>query len=392
MFNRVGLLLVLALTLSVHPAHAQQRVVLPESAFRAAGLERRWVTVLPVGGLQDRVRAAAVVEDLFVVQTKQRATHVVDVETGRLLYSVEGQATVQGKPAVAVNGEAVFTFKGPNLMRYNRNTGVLEWRIYLDQSPWSPLVANAEYVYFGTVQGRLYAIPTQRNVPGIQKWFAQLYAPVDAAPLAHLQWVVVGSTDGLVYVFPTRSRNVVFRYRVNDEVIVPAVAYQNNLFVASRDGYVYSVDIRTGETFWRYPVGDGVSEPMLLATNGAQQYQLFVVSESRILYCMDPLTGEELWNVPNVNRLVAASKTRLYVEGPTRDLRILSRSDGSAVALLPTHGIEFVVFNSYSDRILLVSASGVAVMASEPGAEKPTYHRPLSRPEAVGEANPPSEQ
>lgn len=379
MSKHAGTAFLAAFLLLPGPCWAQQTIVLPESAFQAVGLERRWVTVLPVGGLQDRVRAATVVEDLAAVQTVRGSTHVLNVETGQLLYSIPGQATVREQPAFAVNSEAVFTFKGPTLYRFNRDTGVEEWRIYLDQVPWSPLVANEDYVYYGTLEGRLYAKPTRLNVPGIRKWFAQLYAPVDSSPLAHLEWVVAGSRDGLVYVFPSRSSNVVFRYRTDGAVTSSPVAHQTNLFVASEDGYVYSIDIRNGATFWRYPVAGAVKEPMLLALTEQGQPELLVVNEDARLFCLDALTGEEKWTTPGVVRLVAASKQRLYVQGRVGELRILQRSDGGQISALPVRDIA-LVHNGYSDRILLVSKSGIVTMAAEPGAATPTYHRSLSRP------------
>ena len=302
------------------------------------------------------------------------------METGRLRATVPGQATVHQVPAFAVNSQAFFTFKGAHLYRFNRATATIDWRLHIEQLPNTPLAANEEFVYFGTIRGRFYAIPVSPDIPGIRKWFIQLYSPMVAAPLPHQEHVVAGALDGIVHVFPTRSYAFRFRYRLDDKLRSDMVADQFTFFAASMGSFIYAVDIRNGSTLWRYTAGAGVSKPLYLARDVEGKLDLFVLNQRGELLALDAIEGTLKWRTQGVDDVAAVSPSRVYAWDEYHRLRIYDRKDGKLVASISLPGYSVHVWNRYSDRIVLASPNGLVVGLREAALSEPTYHMPLSTP------------
>ncbi len=361
--------------LGAHLSTYAQTPVLPsESDLARVGLTRAWYATVPAGGLQERVLAGTVAEDLVALQSNRATTFVLEVETGRLRAIVPGQATVHGRPAFAVNSQAFFTFKGAHLYRFNRATGIVDWREHVDQLPNTPMTANEEFVYFGTLRGRFYAIPTMPDVPGIRKWFVQLYTPLAAAPLAHGEYVVAGALDGIIHVFPTGSGRFRFRYRLDDRFRSDMVADQFTLYAASMGSFIYAIDIRNGDTMWRYTAGAPVSKPLLLARDADGKLDLFVLNDRGELLAMDAIEGTLKWRVVGVADVAAVSPQRVYAWDEFSRLKVLSRKDGATVASLALPGYTVHVWNRYSDRVVLASPNGLIVGLREAALKEPVYH------------------
>jgi outer membrane protein assembly factor BamB len=357
-----------------------RELLVSEAAARRAGLLRKWSSYVPVAGLQERIEATVVLEDLLVVQTGAGNTFLLETETGRMLATLPGSPTVHGQARVALNSSQIFTVKAANLYAFDRSTGVLQWRELLEQLPNTLLAANEEYVYFGTVKGRIYAYPTDPKAVGRGRWYFQTYTPLVSAPVATSDFVAIGSLDGLVYVFPPGGQRFFFRYRTDGPVVAPIGFFQASvsgqtidaLLVPCKDGFLYTLDARRGGSLWRYAAGDALEQPVMVVGQEA-----YLTAGIRGLHCVDLTQGEAKWWAPGVKELVSVSARKVYGRDRFGRLVVLTRDKGAVLAVLDVHEIPYAVYNPSSDRIFLISSTGLVTCLHEEGQEQPWYHRPL---------------
>jgi outer membrane protein assembly factor BamB len=98
------------------------------------GLEKQWLAVIPVVG-DERVVSLSMADDLVFVQTNKAYFHVLNAESGQLLWTARlGTQTAKARPA-SVNSFAVFVTNLNTLHALDRKTGHPYWVKTLDTLP-----------------------------------------------------------------------------------------------------------------------------------------------------------------------------------------------------------------------------------------------------------------
>jgi outer membrane protein assembly factor BamB len=142
------------------------------------------------------------------------------------------------------------------------------------------------------------------------------------------------------------------------------------LFAASNDGFVYALYERGGDSIWRFSAGGPiVTDPTLVDTS------LYVTMQLGGLYCIDAKEGKQRWFAPGIMQFVAAGKDRVYATDKFDRLQILNAKTGARLDNLPIPTLPIRVANNQTDRIYLVSQTGLVQCLREVEAVKPLVYR-----------------
>ncbi|MGL4595010.1 MAG: PQQ-binding-like beta-propeller repeat protein [Thermoguttaceae bacterium] len=173
----------------------------------------------------------------------------------------------------------------------------------------------------------------------------------DASHIAEREWTKGKELTNS----PTRNQSV-------PSVIFPETACEIPSLViqGSKGGSIFAVKDRTGEVFWQRSTSRGIDEPIAIV--GKNVYVSFIGGGMEAL---DILTGKEVWAAPNVKRFVAASRKRVYALDLQSRLLILDRETGQRLNRIEFPGIDLFLFNIETDRLFLVSESGLIQCLAE---------------------------
>lgn len=141
------------------------------------------------------------------------------------------------------------------------------------------------------------------------------------------------------------------------------------VFATSSDGFVYAVQEESGETLWRFSTGEPIVESPVVIDD-----HVYVTTQLGGMYVLDTKTGKSLWWAENVARFAAASKTRVYATDCTGHLVAFSAASGAKLDSIPTEGISKVLANPDTDRLYLVSNSGLIQCLREAEQTEPLVH------------------
>ena len=147
---------------------------------------------------------------------------------------------------------------------------------------------------------------------------------------------------------------------------------------------MYAVQEETGETLWRFSTGEPIVESPAVIDD-----HVYVTTQLGGMYALDAKTGKSLWWAENVARFAAASKTRVYATDGTGHLVAFSTASGTKLDSIPTKGISRVFANPDTDRIYMVSNTGLIQCLREAEQTEPLLHNAERKAAAKAGLTPP---
>lgn len=370
----------LCLVLVAGTANAQDslRQLLPTDEVAARhGLVRRWYAFAPVDGVREAVQRVTVVGTQVHLQTNSSRIHVLDSESGKLLWSAQMGPPIPGQFGSAINSNSVFAMNGSFLYRLNREDGALLWSVRLAQVPNAAPAADEERVIVGTQDGRVYVynVNTKEVV-----WYYQTNGPISTPAVLLDDKIVCASQDGKVYIFQPSSRKPMVRPMPDKPVSAPMAVWGRTVLLPSADFYVNAVDVRTGDTLWRYSSGNEILRPLSIIDN-----DIFVTPEDSGMHVLDAENGSvRKWWHPRAYQFVTASKARVYAADKYGQLLILDRGTGRQLDAWETQQFDFRVRNESTDRLFLVTKAGLVVCLHEKQYKEPLMHEQVQPPPPAG--------
>jgi outer membrane protein assembly factor BamB len=339
------------------------------------GLVRRWFAYAPVDGLRESIKRVTVVGDQIHLQTNASRLHVLDSETGRLLWSAQMGIPTSGQFGSAINSDSVFVINGSRMYRLSRDDGSQLWSVRLPQAPNAAPNADEDRVIVSTLDGRLvvYNSHTKEIV-----WFYQTNGPISTPAALLDDKIACASQDGKMYVFQPTSRNPTVRYQTEAPVSAPIATWGKTALLPSQDFNLYAVDVRNGDTQWRYSSGSEIRRPVSVIDN-----DVYLAPEDGGMHALNAETGSRLWRHPRAQEFVAASKTRVYAGDRFRQVLILDRATGRQLGAWNTNPFDFRASNESNDRIYLVTKTGLVVCLHEKENQDPVNH-PKVLPPSIG--------
>ena len=387
----------LLVVLAVLPARAQvpfPRDLLPtRTALARLGMERQWMAVVPLYH-DERLMSITMAEDMVFAQTNKANFHVIQAETGQLLWSTNlGSQSARARGA-SVNSFGVFVTNMNSLYALDRRSGRTMWVKDLGNLPSSQTACDEERVMVGLSNGKIYAFNLKVKKGGnstissrpIEAWNWQTGAIVESRPLPASRVVAFGSDDGRVYVAYADERTMLYRIATGGPIGAGLGGYGTRLLlVPSQDRNLYGVDIFTAQVLWTFPSGAPVAQEPLVADN-----EIFVVNTAGLLSSLDPNSGTARWTTSTQGgRLVSIGGKRVYLESVDGDLFVNDRATGQTIAdpraTLERVGLnlrpyELGLTNRMNDRLYFATTSGMVICLREIGQTEPRLLRDPKAP------------
>jgi len=182
---------------------------------------------------------------------------------------------------------------------------------------------------------------------------------------------VAWPTDsGNLYVSLAHGPGLRFRMQATDAIeSAPAFLAPDKVFAASLDGYIYCLDEQKGNILWRFTTGEAIAHSPV-ALGGT----VFAISKRGNMYAIEVDSGLERWIASGIRSYVAGNDKRLYCIDIRGDLVILDTASGSRLGAIANVPSDVPVLNTQTDRILLVSSTGMVQCLRETSLPWPLVH------------------
>jgi len=395
--------------------------IIPQTTAARHGLTRTWYSQIQLDRTRARVAEVLLHGGTLFVQTDQAVLHALDAETGQTLWAV--QVGRRGHPSMrpAANGDFVAVINGSYLYVVNRHNGKQLWETMVDTAPGAGPALSEQRAYVAGVTGMVLSyllepVKDPRVELGIIRAgqteeemaameldrreslrLQQDYVPplaAQSAGRAIVQPVITRENDGEEFVAWPTDRGFLFvgridrgeqdrfeiRYRLQTEAGISAqptylpespdiVGDSGIIYAASRDGYVHAIRERSGTALWRFSTGEPLIEPAV-----AIGRRVFAATQPGGMYCLDAKTGDQLWWAPQLIQFIAASKDRVYVVDRLGRMVVLDVATGARLDALPFPTRSVRMLNDQTDRIYLVSETGLVQCLRETEQVDPIVH------------------
>lgn len=406
--------------------------MIPETTANRHGLTVAWFNQVQFDQGRSRVAHVVLHEGLLLIATERAMLHAMDAETGQTIWVQQIGRPELPTLAPSANKELVAVVNGSQLYMLLRKTGKLLWKAQLSSVPGAGPVLSAHRVYVPMLTGMVQsfrlkppeetpqeATPEEAKTDGksedkadAKKLSAKEMGAIEAkrreaskidVPLACQSWgqivspplvvrqdneedrVAWATNRGVLFVGGIRSEaanQFLLRYYIgvaggivgqpsyvppNPKVAGDSAA----IFVASRDGFVYAAREKDGSSMWRYPVGEAIIEPAV-----GIDTCVYAAIQVGGLYCLDAQKGTQLWRAPEVAKVLALSKSRLYTADKIGMIQILDARNGARLDTLYTQNqnLSLMLTNAETDRLYLASDDGLIQCLREIDQVQPLRH------------------
>ena len=162
--------------------------------------------------------------------------------------------------------------------------GVVEWVFATDGAIHSsPAVVNGT-VYFGSRDGKLYALDV---ASGEKRWQYQTGSWVDSSPAVVGGIVYVGSNDGNLYALDANTGERLWAFKTPYPVVSSPAVAGGIVYFGSDDYCIYAVDSTTGMKIWQFTTESQVRSSPAIAGG-----IIYVGSLGDYVYALDAVTGK----------------------------------------------------------------------------------------------------
>jgi outer membrane protein assembly factor BamB len=327
-----------------------QRGLFPAAEEQTLGLELVWP--LPLNWKHPVTDVYRLPGTLCVV-SKDNTFTAIDPQKGYPLWTQYLDDDVRLRATEA--GDKLYLPLGARLLTIDRATGGAEER-RLGFVVSSPPALDTLYVYLGSADGRLRALPLGPSSPQIG-WQQTVGGSVRGRPQAVLAGVYFAAVDGFVYAANVADGSRKWEFKTDGPVVADLVLRGNVLYVASRDTHLYALDTALGasrkqQQRWLVPYssGDDLQSAPLVSDD-----VIFVVGERSGVHALRASDGTGMWQCPQADSFLAAGKERVVLGARGRELLCVDRETGKLLwqKRLPGGAKYLFVANGEDDLIYL---------------------------------------
>jgi outer membrane protein assembly factor BamB len=191
------------------------------------------------------------------------------------------------------------------------------------------------------------------------------------APLATPESIVWTTDAGYLYVGNSQEPGMRFRLETGSEIVAPPAYRKPFVYVGATSGELFAMHELTGARRWKYTTGFPVTRAA-----AAVGKRVFITSEEPALHCIDAESGDMVWQAPGMVQFAAVSKARVYGINDLGAFVVLDAASGNQLGRIITDHEIHALVNDQTDRVYLVSDSGMIECLHELGSEEPLYHVP----------------
>lgn len=173
----------------------------------------------------------------------------------------------------------------------------IQWRFKTEGPIRGGSVIHDQTVYFGSVDGYLYALNTAN---GDMRWKFSTGGALVGTPAVSKQLVVVTSRDGFAYGIDANTGAQIWRFAMKPELGGEAVGWQyftaapvfqgQRVYLGSGDGHLYAVDSRNGKLVWKF-----ATQGAIRAAPRVTDDLVYQPSNDGFVYVLDNKNGKLKW-------------------------------------------------------------------------------------------------
>lgn len=340
-----------------------------DETVRRLELKEAQLTAL---GLEPQSTSVEIPDVTLYVRSSLGTVTALDAETGELKWSTE-----VGKPGypgfgITATDEYVVTLSSATVYLLDAESGQVLSSVPLRFLPASTPTIVGKRIFAPGASGVIDVLSTEDlnrreytlgSAGGID-------SPVTVSPRG-ISW----SSDDRVYVANPVGPGVRYHFQTMDTLTASPVYQNERLFITSMDGFAYAIDEQSGDVQWRYSAGGPVREaPLVIDDN------VYVTTVDGQMSALDAESGEARWLASNVDRFVAVSDSRVYCISIGNQLVVRDRENGGIIGSTQLGPVGHPVVNTNTDRVYLVSQSGVVQCFRDAAKRWPTARKPPELP------------
>lgn len=359
-------LVALLLQLALSPASARE-LTSTNQADRY-GLQRAWFSHVSVNANRSYVVEWKLYNDRLYALTSAGVLQAMDAETGATVWTKSIGRPDGSFPGLGANDNYVGVISGTTLHLLDPEEGHLRVSHYLEGAPAAAPVMSKRYVFVAMSNGKVEAFSLDN--PEESPWFHQSIGRIFHEPTVTNEVVSWPTDRGFLYVSQANVPRVLFRVETGGEIVAPPAELKPYLYIASRDGYLYCVHELSGVDMWKWSTGFPIINRPAAVGN-----TVYVASEEPALHALDHKSGRPRWIAPGVQDFVMEGKRHVYGLDSMGYLVVIEKESGGVLGRFWTGEQSTALVNDQSDRIFLVSETGLVQCFHEAQSPEPTYYR-----------------
>ena len=353
-------------------ARCEHRLISQDEAARL-GLARAWFTQVRLNAAHTHVERTVLEGDRLTVLTSAGVVQELDALTGKTYWIAPIGNENYPSLGPAGNDKFLALVNGSTLYVLDRKDGKPVIIRSVGGAPGAAPALSEKYVFIPLVSGRLvaYSLANQKTSP----WYYQSFGRAMVTPLVTAESIVWTTHTGHLYVGGSNKLGMRYRLETGAEIVAPPSYLHPFVFVASLEGELFAMHEMSGSQRWKYSCGF----PVTRAAAGVGD-RVFVTSGEPALHCVNATSGAGIWEAPHVNQFAAISKDRVYGVNDLGEFIVLNASTGVTLAKIRTDRPIHALVNDQTDRVYLVSESGMIECFHEVNLKQPIYHNPKPAP------------
>jgi hypothetical protein len=319
-----------------------------------------------------------VVPKITIYASSERGgVHAVDGETGRTLWTASIGNPMYATSIPAANEKFVGVCNGSTLYMMRSGDGSVVWTKSMVGAPGLGPALTDDYVFIPMVSGQVESLSLERpKLPaGLYKSFGRTVLP----PVVSSNSVAWTTELGNLYVALAHAPGMRFRMKATDAINSSAAFLApDKIFINSIDGSIYCVGESKGNILWRFNTGEPLSHTPIALGN-----TVYTISERGNLFAIDVESATERWVAGGIANYLAGNEKRLYCLDVRGNLAILDTASGTRVGTVPSVPADMPFLNPQTDRIYLVSSTGLLQCLHEVNLPWPVVHyeiEPFKKP------------
>ncbi len=342
--------------------------LLDRDQLNRLGLVRSWFAQVEVDVSHSRVERAIVSgNDLFVL-SNVGILQSLNASTGATNWAVAIGNPRYPSMGPTANETQVAIVNGVTLYVLDRLDGRVTTVRKLGGAGAAPAMSDA-YCFVPMVTGRIEGYPVGINHG--PPWFYMSSGRAMVSPLVSDQSIVWSTDQGHINIGNALQGGVRFRLETGSEIVAPPAAHGTLVYVGTVDGELIAIDELTASQPWRFAAGYPI-----VTSPAAVGGRVYVASSEPALSAVDAVSGRAQWVAPKIVQFASASRERVYALDNLQSLVVLNAANGAVLGRIPTSGREKPLMNDQTDRLYLVSTSGLVQCFHEIGLNEPIQYQP----------------
>ncbi len=265
----------------------------------------------------------------------------LDPNNERVLWKFPTDGHIVGSPLhhQTSNGHKIIVGSTDNhLYSVDIKSGRLDWTFKSSGEIWSTPIEKDGLIYFGSLDGKLYAVYGETNganKPGDLKWTYETSGAIASSPvLSSVEGrdvILIGSFDRMLYALDLDGNLIWSKpFEAKNWFWATPVVVDKVIYAPSTDGELYAIDLASGQEVWQTPFltnGPIVSSPATVGDNT----DIVIGSDDGNVYLVDRQNGREIRSFntdDNVRADITSQGNKVIISGNDHQIRLADLEDG----------------------------------------------------------------